>query len=208
MKQAQAVEPAKPKAKVRSAHRPSCIIFRAHTLSLEGTVIHGASRLAQPMTACPCSMATKTCSIPARLSPDARSDGFSTCVTTSRKPCALAETTVGQGVRSVEPGNRVRAVDRLVWKAGSASGLGGVFGDVVRHRLGRQRSTGVDDPGVDLGPEPQDTPQVWVCGGASPRVVADDCRACRMAWESIVALYRAGGGWQSMAAASSRTMAW
>jgi len=61
-----------------------------------------------------------------------------------------------------------------VWKTGSASGLGGVFGDVVRHRLSRQRSTGVDDPGIDLGPKPQNTPEIRVCGGDRSRVVADD----------------------------------
>src|SRR5262249_4606088 len=64
-------------------------------------------------------------------------------------------------------------VDRLgtaqgtVRKSGGADGLGGVFGDVVRYRLGRQRVPGAgqsvsswaDDPGIDLCPELEDTPQ-------------------------------------------------
>src|SRR5215468_4026764 len=74
----------------------------------------------------------------------------------------------------MESGDNGGTVDGPVWKAGSASGLGGVFGDVVRHCLGRQRSTGVDDPGIDLGPEAQDTPKIRVCSGDGGRVVTDD----------------------------------
>src|SRR5205814_469872 len=73
--------------------------------------------------------------------------------------------------RAGQCGNRGWTVDGPMRKPGGTCGLGGVFGDVVRHRLSRQRPAGMDDPGVDLGPKPQDTPQVRVCGGYGGRVV-------------------------------------
>src|SRR5262249_40131109 len=74
--------------------------------------------------------------------------------------------------------NRLGTTQGTVRKAGGANGLGGVFGDVVRYRLGRQRLPGAgqsvsswtDDPGIDLCPKPQDTPQGRINGRRRRRV--------------------------------------
>jgi len=79
-------------------------------------------------------------------------------------------------------GDRSRARDGTIGKSRSADGLGGVFGDVVRHCLSRQRTSGAgqaasrwaDDPGINLCPESQDTPQRGVCSNDRGRVVGDD----------------------------------
>jgi hypothetical protein len=59
-----------------------------------GLIAHGPSRAAQPVMARSCSMASRTCSTAARPPIDPRPDGSRACVTTKRKPWALAAATV------------------------------------------------------------------------------------------------------------------
>ena len=113
-------------------------------------------------------------------------------------------------------------------QARGLDGLGGVFSDVVRYRLGRQRRPGAgqsagraDYPGVDLCPESKNTPQA---GAVATMAYGRRCRRlassadgwCRGDGSGGLAdglgEQRGGvagrGGWQSSPGASRRMMAW
>ena len=126
--------------------------------------------------------------------------------------------------RAAQRRDRGGAADGPVGQARGADGLGGVLGDVVRHRRGGQVGAGcgqttgaADRAGVGLGPEPHDTPQVSIDRGqllVSPglmpaaRALSRSRCACTSrataaaAWPmaacSSAVSNPAGGGWWSV----------